>query len=320
MPAPATIAPFPADDPIWNTGGANRVAPTTGKQALGWTLEEEPPSATFNWWMFYVGEYVQHYKAAIAALYEDRLSRHGGEIDGSMTFAGDQFYNIGTSSVRLKTLFTGRVDLIELLPWHTGASIGTSLRKFDTGYINDIFADDVDTATLTVGLGATFGGAVTMQDDLAVNGNLTVGLYAGEGSGGTIFLGEGGYAGPHGVRTLNTNRAIVSIVKPANVAWDYAFHVGAEVNIGLITASSNELTVEFNQPMLNTNYGVSWSGCRNLGLGNTDIVLHQVHSKTTTRFKVIFYYLSGGVWTPMTLSTVNANNGLNGLLTVVGAQ
>lgn len=322
MPAPATIAAFPADDPIWNTGGANRVAPTTGKQALGWTLGEEPPSATFNWWMFYVSEYVQHYKTAVAALYEDKLSRHGGEVDGNITFDFDQIRNIGTDSVRLDTLFTGRVDAVTLFPSTPGGStsVGSSIRPFGNAHILNIFANDVDTATLTVGLGALFAGAVNMQDDLLVEGNLTVGIYSGGGSGGTIFVGDGGYAGGHGIRSLNTIRAALSIVKPASVAWDQAFHVGAQVNTGVITASGTELTVNFDQPMLDANYGVSWSGCRNLGIGNTDIVMHQVHSKTTTSFKIIFYFLNGGVFTAMTLSTVNANNGLNGLITVVGNQ
>lgn len=48
--------PTPVVRPRWNTGGANRVTPSSGKIALGWEANEAPSSSFFNWWKFEVGE------------------------------------------------------------------------------------------------------------------------------------------------------------------------------------------------------------------------------------------------------------------------
>lgn len=47
----------PTSLPEWNSGGANNVEPAGGKKALGWEVDEVPPSSTFNWWQKLVYEW-----------------------------------------------------------------------------------------------------------------------------------------------------------------------------------------------------------------------------------------------------------------------
>jgi hypothetical protein len=67
----------PSQLPEWNSGGANRVDPTAPEKVLGWTLNQKPPSSTFNWWMWTVYAWVQYLDAG---LFDGDI-----EIDGTLT-------------------------------------------------------------------------------------------------------------------------------------------------------------------------------------------------------------------------------------------
>jgi hypothetical protein len=139
MPTPATLAALPADESESGIPAASteRRLPV-GKRALGWVLEEEPPSAWFNWFMFYTGEYIRRYKSAVAALYDDKLSRHGGVVDGECRLRlRCRSETSRDASIRLQTLFAGSVDLITLLPSYSGAAVGTSLRPFGSAHVTE---------------------------------------------------------------------------------------------------------------------------------------------------------------------------------------
>lgn len=97
----SALAAFPGDDPVWNTGAANRATPAGAKQILGFVVGEEPSSAYMNWWMAHVGEYVQHYKTAIAQMSSEKLDRDGTTtITGVITPDGDNTRALGSTASR----------------------------------------------------------------------------------------------------------------------------------------------------------------------------------------------------------------------------
>lgn len=136
---PTTLAAFPADDPIWNTGGLNRATPLDAKQALGWTSTENPPSSSFNWFMFYVGEYVQHYKAAIAQVNDAKVDRAGDDqLAGHFLPNFDGGWNLGSATFRWLEVFTLAMTVGTIRRGSSTTDIGTSalrLRKlwFESG-------------------------------------------------------------------------------------------------------------------------------------------------------------------------------------------
>lgn len=70
----------PSQTPDWNTGGANRVDPSSGQKTSGWTVNQAPPSSYFNWWMNLVYQWV---------LYLKNLTTE------SLTWTGFQTFNTG---------------------------------------------------------------------------------------------------------------------------------------------------------------------------------------------------------------------------------
>lgn len=163
------VAPFPADDPIWNTGGLNRTTPLIGKQALGWTTEEEPPSGYFNWFMFYVGEYIQHYKAAVIALDSGKVNLSGA-AGGLPSMSG---------------VFAPTVD-------NTG-SIGLLTNRWSEGRFYNLTAS----TSLAAGAGSVknawtigdaLGGSLAMAAGARVNGNLISNALNDAGSDGQPWL------------------------------------------------------------------------------------------------------------------------------------
>ncbi len=42
----------------WNTGAANRVTPSAGEQIAGYAINAVPTSGNFNWFMFWIGEWL----------------------------------------------------------------------------------------------------------------------------------------------------------------------------------------------------------------------------------------------------------------------
>src|SRR4051794_17776562 len=55
-------APKPSTLPDWATSasGADMTAPSSGKQAQGWTASEFPPHNYFNWWQNLVGQWTDY--------------------------------------------------------------------------------------------------------------------------------------------------------------------------------------------------------------------------------------------------------------------
>lgn len=120
----SAAAAFPADDPIWNTGGANRVTPSGAKQALGWAASESPSSAFFNWFMFFTGEYIQHYKNEVVQLHSIKLDRNGGNmINGTIVTVLDNANDWGSSVKRFANIFGTNVHVYGDLDLEAGSAI-----------------------------------------------------------------------------------------------------------------------------------------------------------------------------------------------------
>ncbi len=175
----SALAPFPADDPVWNTGGANRTTPLLAKQALGWDVGEEPPSSYFNWFMFYTGEYVAHYKTAVAALNDGKLDRDGGNtVTGNILPDSNVTRDLGSIAFRFDDVFADRVDTNTLT---VNTTVGSGL---------------IPTTTALYGLGtganrwANVFGVAAAFDTLVVNTSALPDLPGGAflGIRGTPFL------------------------------------------------------------------------------------------------------------------------------------
>ena len=67
------VDPQPPKIPEWNTGGANRTEPLSAEKIAGWAINDQPPSAYFNWLQYYTG-------AGLSWLY-DRLVDGANEED-----------------------------------------------------------------------------------------------------------------------------------------------------------------------------------------------------------------------------------------------
>lgn len=143
MPVPA----FPADDPIWNTSGTNRTTPTALKQAAGWDLNEEPPSGYFNWWMFYVSEYIQHYKTSVAALDSEKVAKAGDTMTGLLSANGGVSLLNATLELSGTSIFSvqnGTSNVSgDLVPLTNGVrSLGINAFRWNA-YINKLYAAQV---------------------------------------------------------------------------------------------------------------------------------------------------------------------------------
>lgn len=306
------LDPFPADDPVWATDGLNLTAPIAAKQELGWELGEEPASAYFNWWQNLVWQYIDHYKTAVAYLESDKLSRQGGEISGSYTFDFDQGYNIGSDSFRLQTLFTGDVDAISVLPYAmlAGSKVGSPSRPWSIGYFDSIEINNSLASPAASFENVSVGSALTAED-LTATDKVTA---------DEVIVGEFGHSSARGVRELDVTRATLVIDKPASTAFVQGTHEVHQSNVGVVSVSGNEMTVNLVLPMNGTKYGVHISACRGVGTGQTDLVMAQVFGKTTALFKVIFYYWDGSAWTAMSLDTTSGVSAVRAVINVVGRE
>lgn len=187
----STLAPFPADDPIWNTGGTNRITPTGAKQILGYALGEEPPSGHDNWFQFYVGEYVQHYKVAVVALNNGKLDRNGNNtITGTILVDLDDTHDLGGSTERFQNIYGSNVHVYADLDMESGSfvdgalipktslthDLGSSSFRWD-----DLFTDGINTNTIVINTSAlpdAAGGAVLGSNAAAWSDVVTQSLRA----------------------------------------------------------------------------------------------------------------------------------------------
>jgi hypothetical protein len=128
----STLTSFPADDPVWNTGGLNRTTPIDAKQALGWIIGEEPPSGYYNWWQFYVWKYIEHYKVTAAALNDGKIDRDGGNtVTGNILPDANATRDLGSIGTRFDDVFVDKLDT-NTLEVNTG--VNTSLIPLALGY------------------------------------------------------------------------------------------------------------------------------------------------------------------------------------------
>jgi len=74
------VEPQPNKIPTWNTGGLNRTEPTVGDKVTGWTLNDQPPSAYFNWLQYYAGAWL--------GWLEERV--HKGSLENDLIVEGLQ--------------------------------------------------------------------------------------------------------------------------------------------------------------------------------------------------------------------------------------
>ncbi len=89
MPKPTTL-------PVWNTSAGNRVAPSGGKQASGYSLGDIPVSGNLNWWKNLVYQWV---------LWLDGILTADGGVTAlanqDITVSGTGAYNHGDITVNL---------------------------------------------------------------------------------------------------------------------------------------------------------------------------------------------------------------------------
>lgn len=310
------LAPFPADDPIWNTNGTNRTTPTTTKQGIGWALNEAPPSSFFNWWMFYVSEYVQHYKTAVVALDTGKANRNGDDQlsgDFSPSVDGGATLGQGRPFLRVRTHQLS-VDLIGPLG-DEPSSIGQPGSPYGQGYFSDLFA-----ATKVAAPIGTFSSAVNVP---VVNASvLNAATVSATTSVSTleVITGQGGHQTKRGIREFDVNRALAVIEKPAGVVFSFATHVVKASNISGAVATGGQLRFTMTNAMADVNYGVTPVFCRGAAVSDSDLVLCQVLNKTTTTFDVRFWYWSGTAWTQLILDTTNGLAKISGSVTVQGNE
>jgi len=157
------LTAFPADDPIWNTGGTNRTTPLDGKQAIGWEIDEEPPSGYFNWWQFYVWKYIEHYKVTAAALNDGKVDRAGDlALAGDFSPDFDGAYSFGAQTKPWLHIWAYDVHVNNVVPRPgiATADLGASGNRFRKLWISNIdstgtiaavsiVAEDIDSNTLT---------------------------------------------------------------------------------------------------------------------------------------------------------------------------
>lgn len=111
------MAVKPSTLPVWNSGAANRVTPSGGKQAQGFTLNEQPSSSFQNWYQNLVYQWCQYLDAPV-----------GVTTTPAMTFTA------GTGVASVAGLFlAGDNNSIPLVSTAGGVS-GGSLSGFQFGF------------------------------------------------------------------------------------------------------------------------------------------------------------------------------------------
>lgn len=177
----------PTKLPKFNTGGANRTEPTSGKKILGWLNGERPASSYFNWLHALVNDWLEHLAMAPVRAYAvDGIADAAGWTDsgfGSMvcTDAGPSAVTVDkTIRVPLPLVpgVTYAACRLRCKPGDATSQVRMSLVRYRDGAIESVIgtADSNTTAAWqNVTLTASIGIADANDTVIAVIGNLNTG-------------------------------------------------------------------------------------------------------------------------------------------------
>lgn len=139
-----TLSARPSDDPVWATDEVNNTEPITAKKELGWEVDEEPASSSFNWWQKNVYDWQQWLEGAIDALNAGKADLDGDTFTGAVVFDDDITVNqnatfAGINSIGSSTWFGDFVPEVDLT-----YDLGTSAARFSEVHSNRVLGYTAD--------------------------------------------------------------------------------------------------------------------------------------------------------------------------------
>jgi hypothetical protein len=203
----------PSQDPNWNTGGANRVDPSSGQKISGWTVNQAPPSSYFNWWMNLVYQW---------CIYLKNLTSE------ALTWTGAAIFNAAVSTTAGLTATRTAANTTAITATGNGTGHGLAANTS-----SNVASRGVNAVSTTIGGIAIEGAAVTG----AVPGG-NVGLYGRGNTSGVTGWGNGngtgvaGFSGPTAPSSIGMGGFGAGVAAYASGAAAIALRADRDVSTG----------------------------------------------------------------------------------------
>jgi hypothetical protein len=132
--------PRPPALPEWNTDGSNRVEPSAGEKAVGYSVNQVPSSSKLNWWMNAVHEWVTYLDGFVTGLFSTintwtaRQLFNAGVVASGAEVGADHLELTGTAPA----VTTGTKNLVTpanvVKAWAVIHGMGGSPSAIEDGY------------------------------------------------------------------------------------------------------------------------------------------------------------------------------------------